>query len=197
MREGSADKYGGSIWQVKLDKNNNKYWKLVTTKFGIGAKFVTKLNIDDKRLSNLTKQHSKVLFKLINLQDEFKKINVKLFIYILPDWQIANEVIDNKYIRDQFDWYWKEAYEQLPDKYIDNRGDGNFILYILYLDTIYNKFICLEQEILNLQLGFRDNNTKNNVFDILQKNFNIYPNSYTSTDVDIIYNNKSKSCIIS
>ena len=148
----------------------------------------------------MTDKQIKVLFKLINLHDEFKKINVKLLIYIIPD-RILN-IIKDDYNMDKIR-YLVEAWGYIPDKY------DNFILYSLCLDTINNKFkLYNNNNILSLQWTFNNLSIKNDTLNILQKNFNIdyndnnkySSNSMNETEIDIIINKKKKNnkiCIIS
>ena len=171
--------YNNTIWIIEKNKEFKKYWKLFGKNFSVGSKFITKLDKKDNRLSNLTSDEYKNLFKLINLKKELLKYGVNLLIYILTDWKITDDKIGSNYIRDQNDWYKSEGWEKIPD----NKFDKPFILYSLRLDTIQQKFIIFD-DIIQLEYNFNeDEKIKENVLKILRKNFII---EYSGNDLDLI-----------
>lgn len=184
--------YNNTIWIVEKDKKLKKYWKLFGKNFSAGSKFITKLNKKDKRLSDLTVDEYKNLFKLIDLKKQLLKYGVNLVIYILTETDIRDDKIDNNnYIRNKFDWYEEEGWELIADTKFN---DKPFILYSLRLDTIRKKFVIFDNK-LDLEYDFKgDEKIKENVLKLLRKNFII---KYSGNNFDVIrIKLNNDSCVI-
>ena len=153
----------------------NKEWYDLFSKYKSNLHVITynnktKLNKKDKRLSDLTVDEYKNLFKLIDLKKQLLKYGVNLVIYILTETDIRDDKIDNNnYIRNK-----------LRIINIYNTGQKNFHrLYNISLGKKFtNGFIRNGHDVL--EISYRDFISQNrNIFQA--KNIDKFQNYLVNT----------------
>ena len=121
-----------TLWIVKGDEYN-----VLNKSFGSGGKFIKRINKNDKRLEGLSKEKKEAILKLTskNFKESLEKLNIKLFVYIWPDYKLEAFTTLNAN-RDMSDWYQEEPYKMLSTI----KNNDNFVLFAIPLNTVSKKF---------------------------------------------------------